>query len=365
MKRTFTQKVKKVPTCAADSFDALLKLYLGYLGKHPVGATIPTDANNRRARTSAAMIGLAISMGAAGLVLPGHGDEAMAVESMTTEPNLPNVPAVSESGVSPASVAESKVVATVTPSTTGKREVARQESPSTPRPVVEHQVKKGETLWELSKTYEVQPEAITASNNITASPVLPVGQTLKIPTVNGIVHEIQPGDTVEKLSESYGVKPTQLQSSAPLSESGQLKTGESVTVPGNVNDLLKARQQVALKRLKEQGNRLNDSLAELRSEESTNLSKLAAVSTEEAEASVANSVTLPSAVLTTQEPFATPQPMATAMSTPVVIPVPTPDIAASPFVSPQAAGQLESTVVIPVPTPEMAASPFVNRQAAG
>jgi murein DD-endopeptidase MepM/ murein hydrolase activator NlpD len=364
LKRTFTQKVKKVPTCAADSFDALLKLYLGYLGKHPVGATISTDVNNRRARTSAAMIGLAISMGAAGLVLPGHGDEAMAVEPIATEPNLPNVPAASEASVSPAPVAESKVVATVTPPTTGKREVARKESPSTPKPVVEHQVKKGETLWELSKTYEVQPEAITASNDIKASPVLPVGQTLKIPTVNGIVHEIQPGDTVEKLSESYGVKPTQLQSSAPLSESGQLKTGESVTVPGNVNDLLKARQEVALKRLKEQGNRLNESLAELRSEESTNLSKLATVPTQETANESANSVTLPSAVLTTKEPFATPQPMATAMSTPVVIPVPTPEIVVSPFVSPKSAGQSESSVVIPVPTPEMAASPFVSPSSA-
>lgn len=365
MKRTFTQKVKKVPTCAADSLDALLKLYLGYLGKHPVGATISTDVNNRRARTSAAMIGLAISMGTAGLVVPGHGDEAMAVEPIAAEPNLPNIPGASEASVSPSPVAESKVVATVTPSTTGKRELARKESPSTPKPVVEHQVKKGETLWELSKTYEVQPEAITASNDIKASPVLPVGQTLKIPTVNGIVHAIQPGDTVEKLSESYGVKPTQLQSSAPLSESGQLKTGESVTVPGNVNDLLKARQEVALKRLKEQGNRLNDSLAELRSEESTNLSKQATVPAQETANESANSVTLPSAVLTTKEPFATPQPMATAMSTPVVIPVPTPEIVVSPFVSPSSAGQSESSVVIPVPTPEMAASPFVSPSSAG
>ena len=364
MKRTFTQKVKKVPTCAADSFDALLKLYLGYLGKHPVEATISTDVNNRRARTSAAMIGLAISMGAAGLVVPGHGDEAMAVEPIAAEPNLPNIPGASEASVSPSPVAESKVVATVTPPTTGKRELARKESPSTPKPVVEHQVKKGETLWELSKTYEVQPEAITASNDIKASPVLPVGQTLKIPTVNGIVHEIQPGDTVEQLSESYGVKPTQLQSSAPLSESGQLKTGESVTVPGNVNDLLKARQEVALKRLKEQGNRLNDSLAELRSEESTNLSKQATVPAQETANESANSVTLPSAVLTTKEPFATPQPMATAMSTPVVIPVPTPEIVVSPFVSPSSAGQSESSVVIPVPTPEIAASPFVSPSSA-
>ena len=132
MKRTFTQKVKKVPTCAADSFDALLKLYLGYVGKHPVGATIPTDANNRRARTSAAMIGLAISMGAAGLVLPQQGDEALAVEPVTAEPTLPNLPAAPEASVSPAPVAEPKVVETATPPELVKREAAREESKPAP-----------------------------------------------------------------------------------------------------------------------------------------------------------------------------------------------------------------------------------------
>ncbi|HEY9611778.1 peptidoglycan DD-metalloendopeptidase family protein [Allocoleopsis sp.] len=366
MKRTFTQKVKKVPTCAADSLDALLKLYLGYLGKHPVGATIPTDANNRRARTSAAMIGLAISMSATGLVLPRHGDEAMAVEPIASEPTIPNVPTASEASTSPAPAAEPKVVATVALSASVKPELARKESQPAQKPVVEHQVKKGETLWEISKTYEVQPEAITASNNIQSSEVLPVGQKLKIPAVNGIVHEVKPGDTVEKLSESYGVQPTHLQASALVSESGQLKTGESVTVPGNVNDLLKARQDVALKRLKEHGNRLNESLAELWSEESTNSSIQATIPTQEASTDEsANSVTLPSAVLKTKEPFATPQPMATAMSTPVVIPVPTPEMAASPFVAPKATGQAESSVVIPVPTPEMAASPFVMPKSTG
>ena len=363
MKRTFTQKVKKVPTCAADSFDALLKLYLGYVGKHPVGATIPTDANNRRARTSAAMIGLAISMGAAGLVLPQQGDEALAVEPVAETPTLPNLPAASEASVSPAPVAEPKVVAAATPPASAKREAAREESKPAPKSVVEHRVKPGETLWQLSKKYEVPPEAITASNDIKSSPALPAGQNLKIPAVNGIVHEVKPGDTVETLSESYGVKPTQLRASAPMSESGQLKTGETVTVGGNVNDLLKARQDIALKRLKEHGNRLSDSLAELGSEESTKSSKLTTVAIEEASSVESeNAVTLPSAVFKGKELFLAPQPVATALPTPVVIPVPTPDMMASPTVTPQVTKSSESSVVIPVPTPEMAISPTVTPQ---
>jgi murein DD-endopeptidase MepM/ murein hydrolase activator NlpD len=359
LKRTFTQKVKQVPSCAADSFDALLKLYIS---RHQVGATTPSEMN-RRARTSAAMIGLAISMGASGLLLPQQGDEAMAVEPIATEPNLPTSSVEPSTGVSTAPAEEPKVVAISAPPTSVKPQAAEKLKQTSP--VVEHKVKQGDTLWELSKSYEVQPEAIAASNDIKPSAVLPVGEKLKIPSVNGIVHQVKPGETVETLSKSYGVKPGQLQVSAPVSELGKLQTGESVTVPGNVNDLLKARQDVALNNLKEQRNRLNDSLAELRSEESTNLSKLTTVPMVVASANeAATPVTLPSVVLTPDESRGnSPQAEASVSTSPVIMPVPTPEVALSPAVEPQAVKRSESSVVIPVPTPEVALSPIVEPQA--
>lgn len=357
LKRTFTQKVKQVPSCAAESFEALLRLYVG---NQPVGATIPTEVN-RKARTSAAMIGLAISMGATGLLLPQQGDEAMAVEPVTTEPILPSLANESSTIVSPKTVGEPSVVAVVTPVLPVKPEVAKDLKPTQPE-VIEHQVREGETLWDLSKSYQVQPEAIAASNDIRPGAVLPVGQMLKIPSVNGIVHEVKPGETIKTVSGSYGVEPTQLQASAPMSAASQLQVGESVTVPGNVNDLLKARQEVALNNLKEQQNRLKDSLAELRSEESTNLSKQATgakqvAATTESE----NPVTLPSTVLNSEEPIAqVPSPVGSVSTSPATLPMPAAQIAASPTVEPKASKSRESSVVIPVPTPEMAATPIIT-----
>ncbi len=361
MKRTFTQKVKHVPSCAADSFDALLKLSEE---KNSVGAVIPTEVN-RRARTSAAMIGLAISMGASGLLLPRQGDEAMAVEPVTLDPSFTTHPVEPSSSVPSPSAVEPGAIATSTRQTPVAPKAAVESKP-TQSPVVEHKVQEGETLWELSKSYAVQPEAIAASNKIPSSAILPVGQKLKIPPVNGIVHNVKAGETAETLSKSYGVKPTQLQASVPVSESSQLQTGESVTVPGNVNDLLKARQEAALNQLKEQRNRLNDSLAELRSEESTNLSTLAMVPTEATSAArPLNSVTLPPEVLKPEEPVANAsKPVVSVTTTPVVLPVPTPEIAMSPAVESKAATQAASSVVIPVPTPEIATSPAVEPKAA-
>ncbi|MBD1808142.1 peptidoglycan DD-metalloendopeptidase family protein [Microcoleus sp. FACHB-SPT15] len=355
MKRTFTQKVKQVPSCAADSFDALLKFYLG---KQTVGGAIPTDAN-RRTRTSAAMIGLAISMSATGLLLPQQGDEAMAVEPVAGEPNLSTSPVEPSTSISAAPVEKAEVVATsmTTPSETK----VVNEGKATPSPVVKHAVQEGQTLWGLAQTYDVQPEAIAASNAIKPSAVLPVGQELKIPAVNGIVHEVKAGETAETLSKSYGVKPTQLHASVPVSEVNQLKAGESVTVPGNVNDLLKARQDVALNNLKERGNRLNDSLAELRSEESTKLSESAEASQSAIAAEPMTSVTLPQEVLNRKESVAVaPQPVATAAASPIVIPVPTPEMAVTPSIELKTLKSSTAPIVIPVPTPEIAATPVIE-----
>jgi murein DD-endopeptidase MepM/ murein hydrolase activator NlpD len=355
LKRTFTQKVKQVPSCAADSFDALSKLY--FVEKPAVSAAIPTEVN-RRSRRSAAMIGLAISMTAAGLALPQQGDEAMAVEPIATEPNLPTHSVDPSTTVSPASAKEPGVVTNTAAQPQVQQKAAIDVAPTTP-PVVEHKVNEGETLWKLSKTYEVQPEAISSSNKINPSAALPVGQNLKIPSVNGIVHEVKAGETVESLSKSYGVEPTQLKASASVSELSQLQTGESVTVPGNVNKLLKARQDVALDNLKEKRNRLSDSLAELRSEESSNQSERATVPTKRDEAAESvTPVTLPSAVVQPKEEVANaPHPLLSVPTNQVVIPVPTPEIAATPTGIPKTAKQPESSVVIPAPTPEIAATP--------
>ena len=361
MKRTFTQKVKEVPSCAADSFDALLKLYVK-AAKHSVGSVVTTDVN-RRARTSAAMIGLAISMGAAGVLLPTQGDEALAFEPITTEPNVSNQEAQTSPSVSQKPAVATETLAVSTASIPVKQE-AEIDSKSAPTPIVEHQVQKGETLWEISKSYEIEPQAIAASNKIQPGDVLPEGQKLKIPPVNGIVHQVKAGETVENLSKSYGVTPTQLQASALVSQSSQLQIGESVTVPGNVDELLKRRQDAALNNLKEQRNRLNNSLAELRFEESINQSTQVSVGAEASflDAKLANPVTLSSQVLNTEDSVAK-APQSTGASIPikpVVIPVPTPEIAATPTVTPKAAKEGLSSVVMPLSTPQIAATPEVK-----
>ncbi|MEW5858354.1 MAG: peptidoglycan DD-metalloendopeptidase family protein [Cyanobacteriota bacterium] len=298
MKRPFTHKIKSVPSCAADK-DAKANLSAGKLSGGESGLLKPISPEvNRRARTSAAMIGLAISMGTSSLLLPQQGDEAKAADPVAAEPSVSNAPGATDIAVAaPASKVEPETTSSVAPSPAIKPESksvaaspkvvepevksvavspkvepeAKAESKPAPR-VIEHKVQQRQTIWQ-SKNYQVEPAAIATSNNIKSSSVLPAGQVVKIPSVNGTVHEVKPGDTVEKLSsESYGVPATQVQQLSGATTSDGLPVDQSVTIPGNVNELLKARQDAAMSRLKEQRGRLQNSLTQLRSEESTKVS---------------------------------------------------------------------------------------------
>ncbi|NEO99280.1 MAG: peptidoglycan DD-metalloendopeptidase family protein [Symploca sp. SIO2E9] len=273
MKRRFTQKVKPVPSCTADSFEALSKLSLG---KHLASTAVQSEVE-RRSRTSAAMIGLAISMGASGLLLPQQGDEAMAVESAVAEPTFTTLPVEEGKSVLLPSAPASPTATSLLPSMPMEPEVKGYPKPNPPS-VFEHQVQAGQTLWGISKTYQVKPEAIAASNQLQANGILPIGQKLKIPSVNGIVGKLKSPENAVTLSHSPELNLTQQQTSDSILTSTQPKTGGSLTVPGNINDLLKARQDFALNRLKQQSQRLNKSLTQFRSQEPSNLPKLTTVS---------------------------------------------------------------------------------------
>ena len=197
LKRTLTQKISPIPACAAEECST-------------VGSFKPIPPEvNRRARTSAAMIGLAISMGASSSVLlPGQGDSAVAAETQANG-----------------------AVSTVTTSTTetaGTQEV---------KSVTE------ETLEPKVLGHQIQESPANASSAV--------------------------GNSVNQISSlnsnSDGSKTQTIEQTAVLSETPGLETATA----SSMDQLLKVKQAVALNHLKESSNRLRSSLAEWKSEESS------------------------------------------------------------------------------------------------
>ncbi len=218
MKREFLRKVKPVSCSPRETAGQPEQISAGV---------------SRRARTSAAMFGLALSVGASSLVLPHRDDGANAAESKGTE-----VAAQSLSQIAALPVSEPGSIV-VLPSTV----------------TVEHVVREGQTLSQIARSYRVNVQDISATNHLAADVLLKPGQVLKI--------------SVNRADSALKASLPEIVASADLSQ-----------VP--------AAGSTALNRLRDQRDKLKDSLAELRSEDV----KGSAAGANEAAASIASTASI-------------------------------------------------------------------------
>ena len=235
MERTFPQKVKPVPSCEVEE-----GVMVSQIRQTPLEA-------NRLARTSAAMIGLAISVGAYGLPLPNQTDEAVAAEPVAGEPT--------------ASAAPSEFDVAAVPQRT---ELTQGSSSS----VIEHAVQEGQTLWQIAQFYRVDAATVALDNGISTSAVLHVGQILKIPTNRQVVAVAQAADSPTNRPEYYG----------PV-EGAKAAVSNQKVVP-------QAQYSEALEALKQKQERLRLSLATLKASKQSDVAPLAAQVASEAVADV-------------------------------------------------------------------------------
>ena len=201
MKDAFVQKVKSVPSRPADFREASAKLPV----KDTERATAPREGS-RQVRRSAVTIGLAISMGATGMLLPNQEDKAMAAGSVISKSLLTSItsktkaaknspqaqvkvkagPHLAKSSASKATVKDApRLSKSPTKKVTVKRApiVARPTESKTvelPLPALEHKLKKGKTSPTLSKNQKRKSEAIAESNKIRLRKHLSVGQKLRV-----------------------------------------------------------------------------------------------------------------------------------------------------------------------------------------
>lgn len=216
---------------------------------------------NRRVRTSAAMIGLAISMGSYSLLAPQQGDAAVAAEPIATEP-IATEPTTAVAPTVSAAPARSDV-AILSPVTEPTPVVVPSVVvPSTAQPQsAGHAVQEGQTLWKIAELYGVSVTQLASTNDLPPNSVLYVGQVLQIPAG-------QPAAAAEpaaKQPELDSVTATVPVAPVAVIASSQLGT---YTPTDESQQLLKDRQDVAVQNLKQQRDRLKQSLAELKSEES-------------------------------------------------------------------------------------------------
>jgi len=168
------------------------------------------------------MIGVALSVGACGLLVPQKGDAAFAAEKADTESLASEPNAASALDPLPPSVtATSLTTVALKPMTLASSQT--------------HTVQEGESLSNIARAYGITAQQVAQLNQFSMTSVLRVGQVISLPIATA------PADVVPVLAM---VPPTP---SLPVAS--------------------KVRQDAAVVKLKEQQSRLKKSLAELRSEE--------------------------------------------------------------------------------------------------
>ena len=220
---------------------------------------------------SLATIGLAISVGASGILLPRTGDSARASElAPTPEPTAE---------VQPTSASE------LATSVGDANEAAQTAEPSNPVAV---KVQPGQTLWELSQYYAVAPNALATANGIKSDTLLQVGQKLTIPPAFVVAPQQNADNTAASAPEYAGlVNPEQklnLTGSEP-SYSPVVQSGPQSTAPNPVvtptleqNSIVLPNTNGAIDSLKKQENRTALGQSQLGYESGTSSSSASAVS---------------------------------------------------------------------------------------
>ncbi|WP_235623028.1 MULTISPECIES: peptidoglycan DD-metalloendopeptidase family protein [unclassified Tolypothrix] len=209
---------------------------------------------NRRARTQAAMIGLALSMGATSLLVTRQSDQAQAAAPVGSQKAASTMPAAPDT--------EMKFAPTTLENQTVSL-VSVPENPVIVEPTAISQVPGLEAKLQVAASGMSLPvPASEATAKATTTYKTSLYQQSQV--VNGL-------QTTNKLPE---VQKLSIGNSAVSSPNTSLTAVTNTKgVDSAVTAQLKAQQEFALNRLQEKSNRLKESLAELRSEETQNLSQ--------------------------------------------------------------------------------------------
>ncbi len=211
--------------------------------------------NNRRVPTKAAMIGLAISMGATSLLVTRQSDRAIAAEPVGNQNTASTIPAASDTEV--------KLAPATQPQVQAVSSVSLPESPAVVEPTAISQVAELRAKWQGSaKITPLQPVSVPVAVSNSFQAVEDRSVSLETTTVEQ--QTIKQEETVQTLSNASGFVGTQAMSAPAQQEAVQTEN----PVEPEVNAQLKAQQEFALKQLQQKSDRLRTSLKELRSNQS-------------------------------------------------------------------------------------------------
>ncbi len=105
---------------------------------------------------------------------------------------------------------------------------------------ITHKVTKGDTLWSISKQYNISLELILTLNNIKNKDALSIGQIIKIPqnslpTDDYIMHVTRKGDTLWSIAQKYNLSVDLILAANNIANSELISIGQEMKIPSHKN----------------------------------------------------------------------------------------------------------------------------------
>lgn len=99
------------------------------------------------------------------------------------------------------------------------------------QPVVEtYVVKPGDTLWGISRKYNIDCRTIADYNKIEIDQVIRCGQVLQIPTGGAVYHVVRKGESLWEIARKYGLDVETIASANGISDPGQIPVGKTLLI---------------------------------------------------------------------------------------------------------------------------------------
>lgn len=98
--------------------------------------------------------------------------------------------------------------------------------------MITHTVVAGETISDIARHYGISVETILWANNLTAAATINPGDTLRFPSLSGVLHQVRSGQTLSGIAAIYGVGMDRIQTANPGISPASLQAGGQLIIPG-------------------------------------------------------------------------------------------------------------------------------------
>ena len=92
-------------------------------------------------------------------------------------------------------------------------------------------VRRGDSVSSIATNHGLSMDAVIASNNMSNAHLLRVGQTIRLPNMNGIPYTVKRGDTISSISQSYSI-PLEIIADVNNIQQDLIMPGEIIFLPG-------------------------------------------------------------------------------------------------------------------------------------